>query len=158
MNLNITLVSELAVFGVFLSIVKARIWPHFTDILEKRQLEISDGLAASAQAKESLEKARKESSDLIAQARHKGEDLLRLAQMRADKIEQEAREHAQKTLEISKRQATLEVSQIQEQFLSQAKSHYVELVSQALLQINQHPQKEEFSLSLIEAAQKEQVK
>lgn len=155
MNLNVTLISELVVFGVFLLIVQKRIWPLFIDILEKRQQEISSGLAAAQQSKESLAKAQTESEEIIELSKKKGIQLVEAAQSRASAIEQGAKENADKILDQAKKSAQEQLVKAHKQFHQEAKEHYTSLVSKALGKVYKRAEKSTIAQDLVESVKAE---
>ena len=158
MDLNATLLSEIVVFGVFLVIVQKRIWPLFLEILEKRQEEITSGLAAAQKSKEALAEAKISATGLIDEAKQKSADLIDAANARASLIEREAKELAEKTLAQAKSQAEEESLKAQKKFLEEAKQHYASLVTKALGKIHQRPEKESIASDLVNSLVGESTK
>ena len=152
MNLNVTLISELVVFSVFLVIVQKRIWPLFVDILEKRQEEIASGLAAAQKSKEALSHAETQSDEIIEVSKKKGVKLVEAAQQRAATIEFEAKQAADKVLEQAKKSAEEMHDRTMKQFHQEAKEHYAQLVSAALGKVCEVPESSKVSKELIDLA------
>ena len=55
MNVNATFFAELIAFCIFIFITYRYLWPSFSNILEARQEEISEGLEAASQSQRKLE-------------------------------------------------------------------------------------------------------
>jgi F-type H+-transporting ATPase subunit b len=150
MDLNITLVSELVVFLVFLIIVKKKIWPLFIEILNDRQREIEKGLEASKISQESLRQTHKKNKEMIAEVKQQCSDMIEAATKRADAIEEKAKEKAELLIQQAKKRIEDEKQQSQTLFLKEAKSHYSSILKQTLLKLYEKTEnREQISSSLM---------
>ena len=94
MNVNATFFAELIAFCLFIFITYRYLWPSFSNILEARQEEISEGLEAASQSLRKLEEANEESRKLVEDAKSEASSLIAQAGTRGDQIVDEAKTQA----------------------------------------------------------------
>ena len=114
MDINLTLVVQMLVFGAFVWFTMKFVWPPLSKALEERQEKIADGLAAAERGRRELELAQHRVKDEMKQAKVQASDILDKANRRAVQIIEEAkddaRQEAQKLAKIAEEQISQEVN------------------------------------------------
>ena len=110
MDINLTLVVQVLVFGAFVMFTMKFVWPPLVKALEERQEKIADGLAAAERGRRELELAQHRVKDEMKQAKVDAADILEKANRRAGQIieeaKDEARQEAQKLAKMADEQIT----------------------------------------------------
>ena len=96
MNLNATLIVQMAVFAIFVIATMRYIWPPIAKVLEDRQTKIADGLAAAEAGHKQLELAELKSKELIEDAKVQAAHIIEQANQRATHIVEESKGKARK--------------------------------------------------------------
>lgn len=91
MNFNLTLIGQSIAFIVFVYFCMKMVWPPLLEIIEVRQKEIADGLAAAERGQSSLTTAKAEADLILAGARDQARGIVDQANTRASGIVEEAR-------------------------------------------------------------------
>lgn len=94
MNLNATLIAQMAVFFILAWFSMKFIWPPIVKALDERAKKIADGLAAAERGKHDLELATKRSVDALREGKEKYAELVAQAEKQAAQIIEEAKEQA----------------------------------------------------------------
>ena len=94
MDLNATLLGQMLAFGVFAWFCMKFVWPLLLDIIEERQTQIADGLAAADKGNRALEEAEAEKQAILEAARTQAREIIDQANTRASGIVDEARGEA----------------------------------------------------------------
>ena len=94
MDLNATLLGQMLAFGAFAWFCVKLVWPPLLDIIEERQKEIADGLAAADKGSRALEEAEVEKTSILDQARGQAREIIDQANNRGSGIVDEARAEA----------------------------------------------------------------
>jgi F-type H+-transporting ATPase subunit b len=94
MNINLTLFSQAAAFGIFIWFTAKFVWPPLLRAIEARQKQIADGLAAAERGRKDLELASKRAEDIVGRARERSQEILAQAEKRAAQIVEEAKGQA----------------------------------------------------------------
>jgi len=81
-------------FGVFAWFCMKFVWPPLLDIIEERQTQITDGLAAADKGNRALEEAEAEKQVILEAARTQAREIIDQANTRASGIVDEARGEA----------------------------------------------------------------
>ena len=114
MNINLTLVIQMLVFGAFVWFTMRFVWPPLSKALEERQDKIADGLAAAERGRRELELAQHRVKDEMKQVKLEASDILDKANRRAVQIieqaKDDARQEAQKLAKIAEEQISQEVN------------------------------------------------
>jgi F-type H+-transporting ATPase subunit b len=97
MNINLTLVIQMAVFVLLVWFTMRWVWPHIIGAVDERTRKIATALAAAEKGREDL-----------AQAEHKSEQALREARERAHQIVEQAQRRANEMVEQAKSAAAAE--------------------------------------------------
>lgn len=91
MDFNLTLIGQTVAMIVFVWFCMKFVWPPLLDMIETRQKEIADGLAAAEKGRNSLDDAKTEIDRLIGEARDQARSIVDQANTRASSIVEEAR-------------------------------------------------------------------
>ena len=97
MSLNLTLFTQIFVFGLLVLFTMKFVWPMILRAMDERAKRIADGLAAA-------EKGQKD----LAQSKTRSEELIREARTRAVQIEDQARHRAGELIDQAKGAAIAE--------------------------------------------------
>ena len=91
MDINMTLIGQAIAMTVFVAFCMKYVWPFIMSVIEERQTEIANGLAAAEQGQSSLTNAKVEADKLIAAARDQARGIVDQANSRATGIVEQAR-------------------------------------------------------------------
>jgi F-type H+-transporting ATPase subunit b len=91
MNINLTLLSQVAAFALFIWFTARFVWPPLMRAIELRQKQIADGLAAGERGKQELEQAARRTEEILREARQKAQEVLAQTDKRAAEIIEEAK-------------------------------------------------------------------
>lgn len=94
MNINATLFVEMIVFASFVGLTRLYIWPPLIAIIEKRQIDIAQGVEDAKQGRLLLEQADKEKLALLNEAKKQHKSIISQAEETAKLILQDARSEA----------------------------------------------------------------
>lgn len=124
MSINIgTLLGETIAMIFFVWFTMKYIWPPIMKIIEDRQVEIADGLAAAERGRSSLTEARGEADKIIAEAREQARSIIDQASSRANDIVDEARSEGQteksRQLESARSEIDVEINRAREELRAQ---------------------------------------
>jgi len=123
MNINFTLVMQAVAFAVFIWFTAKLVWPRLLGLIEARQRQIADGLAAGEQGRQALASAESRIADLLAEAKAKAGEIVAMGEkLRSEKIElakTEARTEAERIVATAKAEVEQEVARAKEQLRSQ---------------------------------------
>lgn len=108
MNINATLIVQIAVFLALWWFTAKFVWPPITKALDERAQRISDGLAAADRAKNELAAAQRRVDEEIAAARASATDVRAGAERQASQLVEEARAEAARIVAAAKQSAEKE--------------------------------------------------
>lgn len=91
MDFNLTLIGQTIAMIVFVWFCMKYVWPPLLGMIEERQTEIADGLAAAERGRNSLDDAKGEVDRLVGEARDQARSIVDQANARANSIVDEAR-------------------------------------------------------------------
>ncbi len=91
MDFNLTLIGQTIAMIVFVGFCMKFVWPPLMAVIEARQVEIADGLAAAERGQADLENAKEEADKIINAARDQARSIVDQAHSRANGIVEEAR-------------------------------------------------------------------
>ena len=94
MNLNATLLVQIAVFAALWWFVAKYVWPPITSALDQRSQRIADGLAAADKAKADLQAAERRVEVELKKARDSANEVRIGAEKQASSLLEEARTEA----------------------------------------------------------------
>jgi F-type H+-transporting ATPase subunit b len=110
-DLNLTLIGQTIAMIVFVWFCMKFVWPPIVSIIEERQTQIADGLAAAEKGSRSLEEAEVQIASIVEDARGQARQIVDQANQRANGIVEEAREGAVKERDRILASAQAEVEQ-----------------------------------------------
>ncbi|PSB83668.1 F0F1 ATP synthase subunit B [Photobacterium damselae subsp. damselae] len=110
MNLNATMLGQAISFVIFVWLCMKYIWPPLTELLDKRQREIAEGLIHTENAAKELELARANGDKLLNDAKKSASELVEQGNKRRSQIidDAKAEAEAEKIRIIAQGQAELE--------------------------------------------------
>ena len=112
MNINLTLVTQMVVFGIVIWVVMMFIWPIILGAMDEREKKIAAGLSAAEQGQKDLSEAKSRADEVIKEARTRALAIESQARTQANQIIEEARKAAslegEKALASAKGQIELE--------------------------------------------------
>lgn len=111
MDLNLTLIGQTIAMIVFVWFCMKFVWPPIVAIIEERQTQIADGLAAAEKGSRSLEEAEVKIAAIVDEARGQARQIIDQATQRANAIVEEARTTAGQERERILTAAQAEVEQ-----------------------------------------------
>lgn len=91
MDINLTLLGQAIAMLVFVWFCMKYVWPPIMQIIEDRQRQIADGLAAADKGARSFDEAQVRIATLVEEARGQARTIIDQAQTRANDIVDEAR-------------------------------------------------------------------
>jgi len=111
MNINITLITQMIAFGVFVVFCMRYVWPPITKALDERTAKIAEGLAAAERGQQEQELGEQRALELMREAKGDASDIITQAQKRYNDIMDEAKRDAQAEAERIKTAAHAEIEQ-----------------------------------------------
>jgi F-type H+-transporting ATPase subunit b len=90
-NINLTLVVQMIVFGLLIFGTMKWIWPPLLAAMEARERKIAEGLAAAEKGEEALTEARGKADTIIREARERATQIIDHAQHRANDLVEQAK-------------------------------------------------------------------
>ena len=91
MNINLTLIVQMIVFGLLVFITMNYIWPVILNAMEERSRKIAQGLAAAEQGEQALTEARGKADAIVREARERANQIIDHAQHRASDLVEQAK-------------------------------------------------------------------
>lgn len=123
MNITATLLGQMLAFALLIWFVNKLLWGPLTEMMDKRQKRIADGLAAADKGKHDLELASKRSADILREAKEKAGEIVNNGEKRASEIIEEAKAQAkiegERIVTGAKAEIEQEVFRAREQLRSQ---------------------------------------
>ncbi|MGB5737028.1 MAG: F0F1 ATP synthase subunit B [Thiohalocapsa sp.] len=111
MNINITLITQMIAFGVFVVFCMRYVWPPITKALDERTTKIAEGLAAAERGQQEQELGEQRALEVMREAKGNASDIITQAQKRYNDILDEAKRDAQAEAERIKTAAHAEIEQ-----------------------------------------------
>jgi len=105
------LLSQVAMFAIFIWFCARFIWPPLTRAIENRQKQVAEGLAAAEKGRQSLEISARQAEQTVAEARSRATEIIGQAERRAAQIVEEARAEAREEGNREKTAAKAEIEQ-----------------------------------------------
>jgi F-type H+-transporting ATPase subunit b len=125
-NINLTLVIQMLVFGIVIWVTMKFIWPIILGAMNEREKKIAAGLAAAEQGQKDLSEAKSRADEVIKEARTRALAIESQARTQANQILDEARKAAslegEKALASAKSQIELESNRARDQLRGQVVS------------------------------------
>ena len=118
MTINLTLLMQAVAFGVFIWLCAKYIWPPLMRVIEERQTQIADGLAAGEEGRHALINAEKRIGEMLAEAKARASEIIAQGEkLKSDAIEQartDAKTEADRILTAAKSEIEQEVHRAKE--------------------------------------------
>jgi F-type H+-transporting ATPase subunit b len=111
MNINITLVTQMIAFAVFVYFCMRYVWPPIVKALDERTSKIAEGLAAAERGQQEQELGQQRALELMKEAKTNASDIVGQAQKRYNDILDEAKRDAQAEAERIQTAAHAEIEQ-----------------------------------------------
>jgi F-type H+-transporting ATPase subunit b len=125
-NINLTLVVQMLVFGIVIWVVMKFIWPIILGAMNEREKKIAAGLAAAEEGQKGLSEAQSRADEVIKEARTRALAIESQARTQANQIVEEARKAAslegEKALASAKSQIELESNRARDSLRGQVVS------------------------------------
>jgi F-type H+-transporting ATPase subunit b len=122
-NINLTLVIQMIVFGITVWIAMKFVWPLLQGPLEERAKKIASGLAAAEKGQQDFAQAEARAEAVIEEARTRANQIIDAASRRSNEIVEAAKQSAQtegdRLLASAKQQIELEASKAREELRKQ---------------------------------------
>jgi F-type H+-transporting ATPase subunit b len=93
-NINLTLIVQMAVFIALIWATMKFVWPKIIDAMEERKRRIADGLSAAAKSEKNLHEAEARSKEIIREARERAAQIVDQAGKRSSEMIDEAKGNA----------------------------------------------------------------
>ena len=126
MDIGITLIAQMLVFGIVIWVVMKFIWPIILGAMDEREKKIASGLAAAEEGQKGLSEAKSRADDVIKEARTRALAIESQARTQANQIIEEARKAAslegEKALASAKSQIELESNRARDSLRGQVVS------------------------------------
>ena len=123
MDLNLTIIGQTIAMIVFIWFCMKFVWPPIMSMIEERQTQIADGLAAAEKGSRSLEEAQVKIQQIEDEARGQAREIIDQANSRAGSIVEEARSTAnsekERILESAQDEVEQEVNRARDALRSQ---------------------------------------
>lgn len=123
MDFNLTLLGQTIAMIVFVWVCMKYLWPFIMEMIEARQTEIADGLAAAERGQSSLAAAKTEADKIIAAARDQARGIVEQASGRANDIvaaaHAEGEAEKRRQLEGARAEIELEVNRARDELRGQ---------------------------------------
>lgn len=111
MNINLTLISQMIAFAVFVAFCMKYVWPPIMKALDERAIKIAEGLAAAERGQQEQEIGRQKALEEMKAAKAKAADIVAQAQKRYNEVMDEAKRDAQGEADRIKTAAHAEIEQ-----------------------------------------------
>jgi F-type H+-transporting ATPase subunit b len=123
MNINLTLFMQAAAFAVFIWFTARFVWPPLMRVIEGRQKQIAEGLAAGEQGRQNLASAEKRIADMLAEAKTRSSEIIhqgeKLKTEAIDAAKSEAKAEAERIIAAAKTEIDQEVVRAKEMLRNQ---------------------------------------
>lgn len=123
MNINLTLVIQMAVFVVLVWVTMKFIWPMILGPMEERAKKIATGLAAAEKGQQDAAQAEARAESVVREARERANQILDAASKRSNEIVEAAKQAAQsegdRLIASAKQQIELEAAKAREELRKQ---------------------------------------
>ncbi len=123
MDINLTLWGQAIAMTVFVAFCMKFVWPFIMSVIEERQTEIANGLAAAEQGQSSLTNAKAEADKILAAARDQARGIVDQANSRATGIVDQGRSDGEterkRQLEAARQEIGVETNRAREELRGQ---------------------------------------
>jgi F-type H+-transporting ATPase subunit b len=122
-DINLTLIGQAIAMTVFVAFCMKFVWPFIMSVIEERQTEIANGLAAAEQGQSSLTNAKAEADKILAAAREQARGIVDQANSRASGIVDQGRADGEterkRQLEAARAEIGVETNRAREELRGQ---------------------------------------
>jgi F-type H+-transporting ATPase subunit b len=122
-DINLTLIGQAIAMTVFVAFCMKFVWPFIMSVIEERQTEIANGLAAAEQGQSSLTNAKAEADKILAAARDQARGIVDQANSRAAGIVDQGRTDGdterKRQLEAARQEIGVETNRAREELRGQ---------------------------------------
>jgi F-type H+-transporting ATPase subunit b len=122
-DINATLFGQVIAMIVFVAFCMKYVWPFIMSVIEERQTEIANGLAAAEQGQSSLANAKTEADKILAAARDQARGIVDQANSRAAGIVDQGRTDGEterkRQLEAARNEIAVETNRAREELRAQ---------------------------------------
>jgi len=136
LNINLTLVIQMLVFGILVWATMRFLWPKILGAMDERQRKIALGLAAAEKGQQDLVKAEERVEAIVREARERANQIIDQAQRRANEMIEEAKAAAthegQRLIASAQEQIELEATHARESLRKDVAQLAVETASKLL--------------------------
>ena len=136
MNINLTILMQAVIFGLFIWACARYIWPPLMRAIEARQKQIAEGLAAGEEARQSLARAEQRIGEMMTEAKTRASDIVaqgeKLKGETVDQARNDAKAEAERILAAARAEIQQEVSRAKEALRNQVADLAVAGASQIL--------------------------
>ena len=126
MNLNLTLIGQMITFALFVWFTMKFVWPPLMKLMQERQQQIADGLAAAEQGQKELELAQRQRQEILTDAKAKASTIVEQATHRANHIVEESKKRARvegdRLVQMAKSDAEQQYQAAKDQLMNQVSS------------------------------------
>ena len=118
MNINLTLVIQMAVFAILVWFTMRYVWPMILGPMEERSRKIALGLAAAEKGQQELAQAHAKADVIVREARDRANQIVDQAQRRANDVIEQAKSTAsaegERLVAAAQQQIELEATRVRE--------------------------------------------
>ena len=136
MNINLTLVIQMVVFGILVWFTMKFVWPLLLGPLEERSRKIALGLAAAEKGQKDFAEAEQRAEAVVREARERANQIIDQAHRRANEMVEQAKSTAtgegQRIVAAAQQQIELEATRVRESLRKDVASLAVETASKLL--------------------------
>jgi F-type H+-transporting ATPase subunit b len=136
MNINFTLIMQAVAFFAFILFTAKVVWPPLMTVIEARQKQIADGLAAGEEGRHSLVNAEKRIAEMMTDAKTRASEIVAQGEkLKSEAIEKsrgEAKVEADRIIAAAKAEIEQEVYRAKESLRGQVANLAVEGASKIL--------------------------
>lgn len=119
MSLNLTLITQIFVFGLLVLFTMKYVWPMILGAMDERARRIADGLAAAEKGQKELTQSKTRSDELVREARVTAVQIVDQAQHRANELIEQAKGAAiaegERLMAAAQQQIQLEATRAREE-------------------------------------------
>lgn len=128
MNINISLIGQMITFGILIWVTVKYVWPPLIGAVDKRNKEISSGLAAAEQGKQALADAKDRQEEILNAGRERSSRYIAEGKQTRDEIVRKAAEEAIEERDRIVAEGIKSIEQDRQAMVRELRESYAELV------------------------------
>lgn len=136
MSINITLITQMVVFGLLIWFTMKFVWPIILGAMDERARRIADGLAAADKGQKDMAQAKLKADEVIREARARALQIIDQAQHRANELIEQAKNTAiaegERLVAVAQQQTELDAGRAREALRKEVATLAVRGASQLL--------------------------